>query len=543
MLLEGTTIITGGYDGKIMEWNLNDIELAEVTEEEPIFVLEPLREMELLNQESDRQAARVQAMVRGPGHWLVQDEAGALFRVDLETRTISLLLKFHSGAITGLDTSPVSHTALTCGADGSVRLWEYVEKKLSFTMRFNSGATTAVWATRTVDPDGRTIVCGFADGSLRVLQRCSDGMRLHHVVKPHACRLTHVLYSPNGRILVTGAEDGALFFLSVVEKYKPLGFMQANAAVTALCWAHDSAALIVAFADGAVLSLTPPTTDVDTTESYALPLAANEFELDTLRLAIRTRRTTERELNKPPPSCKVPPLDDEQGVEEGEAAELGIEKSSAANEVEDPLLNLEVRSIICYVDGTFLLSLASDEQTFGLWRCGWNSEPELVREYDAPATFLTTSRTGKYVISGCLDGTVNLAPQLTDAFWQGRSHDRCDFITARLAFDDSHLISATSDGHLNVSTFIQNTQRANAEVFLPCIVEEPASAIDLTDPNAYSLEEAKQKEELDARQAKADSKKSSVKASINLLQTQFAGEPLLSGNTATRAAHRRLFAP
>ena len=133
--------------------------------------------------------------------------------------------------------SPVGHVAATCGADGSVRLWDYEQKALVCTSRFSAAATSLVWGSESVDVDGRSLAVGFADGTMRVLKRCSDGLVLGHVLKPHAVSLSHLLYSPDGTLLATAAEDGAVFFISVRHDYKPLGFMQGEAAITAVAWA------------------------------------------------------------------------------------------------------------------------------------------------------------------------------------------------------------------------------------------------------------------------------------------------------------------
>ena len=134
---------------------------------------------------------------------MVQDAQGGLYKLELEGGQARPILGYHAGAIYGLDTSPVSHSAVTCGQahppaprpcpaptsppppsrpaapsahrrpslravsvpqDGSVRLWDYVGKSLLFSRRFGAAATCCVWADRTLDSEARTIAVGFADG-------------------------------------------------------------------------------------------------------------------------------------------------------------------------------------------------------------------------------------------------------------------------------------------------------------------------------------------------------------------------------------------
>jgi hypothetical protein len=61
-------------------------------------------------------------------HYVALDAAGALMRLQrdgggFDTRK---LMHFHTGAIVGLATARDCHLAATAGADGSVRVWDYV---------------------------------------------------------------------------------------------------------------------------------------------------------------------------------------------------------------------------------------------------------------------------------------------------------------------------------------------------------------------------------------------------------------------------------
>ena len=107
-----------------------------------------------------------------------------------------------------------------------MRLWDYASSKLLHTARFAAPATAVCWPDGAIDPDGRTIAVGFADGTLRILQRCADGLHLSACAKPHCKPLRHIAYSPDGKMLATGGDDGTIFFLNVAEKYEPIGFVQ-----------------------------------------------------------------------------------------------------------------------------------------------------------------------------------------------------------------------------------------------------------------------------------------------------------------------------
>lgn len=86
-------------------------------------------------QDADRSVAHIQTMLQGEGHWMVQDAGGAIYKICLEApagtpEACSPVMFFHAGGITGLDVSPVNHAAVTCGADGTVRLWNYIDKEV-----------------------------------------------------------------------------------------------------------------------------------------------------------------------------------------------------------------------------------------------------------------------------------------------------------------------------------------------------------------------------------------------------------------------------
>ena len=74
------------------------------------------------------------------------------------------LASFHSGQVVGLDVSPTDHFAASAGADGTVRCWDYVDKKPLYSRTFAQPCTLLSWAPVAIDPQARTVLVGFADG-------------------------------------------------------------------------------------------------------------------------------------------------------------------------------------------------------------------------------------------------------------------------------------------------------------------------------------------------------------------------------------------
>jgi WD40 repeat protein len=114
--------------------------------------------------------------------------------------------------------------AATCGVDCTVKCWDYVKSRLLFSNKFPFPATQLLWVPLRVDEKAECIVVGFADGVVRQLRRCLDSWQLVRVFKPHTAAVTCLSYSQDGSYLVTGAEDGTMFFMSTVG-YVPIGFV------------------------------------------------------------------------------------------------------------------------------------------------------------------------------------------------------------------------------------------------------------------------------------------------------------------------------
>ena len=84
---------------------------------------------------------KIKSLVFEEDHYIVQDESGALLRVGVPGYTTKKLMQYHAGGIMGLATSRKSHFAMTTGADGTVRLWDYVATRMLYSRKFGCGAS------------------------------------------------------------------------------------------------------------------------------------------------------------------------------------------------------------------------------------------------------------------------------------------------------------------------------------------------------------------------------------------------------------------
>lgn len=236
-------VVTAGADGYIRWWAFAEVDAADAEDDSMCCVVAPVRELFIGGGVAARCVER--GGIRGDpssDHLLITDRTGALWQVPtpqsmtgltdspasgLETRKLAT---FHSGAITGLDTSFLEQLVATCGIDGTVRVWDFLTKRPLEMARFSRPAQCLQWANDHVDPAGHTLAVGFADGVVRVLVRDprNDGgrkgsegveddgegaLRRAQTLKPHDNGVVALAYSPNGKMLATVGKDRKLFFI------------------------------------------------------------------------------------------------------------------------------------------------------------------------------------------------------------------------------------------------------------------------------------------------------------------------------------------
>lgn len=157
-------------------------------------------------------------------------------------------------------------------------------------------------------------------------------------------------------------------------------------------------------------------------------------------------------------------------------------------------------------------------------------------------SFMNFNLNSKYLLLGFSNGIVQIRPlSEVQLFLELGCHDNADVTSVSLSFDDSIIVSVGRDGsffvhlvdleksinHFKVPSLDSTNVELPAQVpesglldSSVALAEDP-EALDILESSAYSLEEAKQKQEEDNRKLDAEKKKETVRARIAQIRTEF----------------------
>jgi WD40 repeat protein len=112
--------------------------------------------------------------------------------------------KGRGGYIEQVAFTPDGRQALSCGGDGSVRVWDVAAGRETGRFAGHTGGVLGV----AISPDGRLAVSGGGDSILR-LWEVPAGKEIR-VYKGHKAGIWSVAFSPDGRYLLSGSADGSI---------------------------------------------------------------------------------------------------------------------------------------------------------------------------------------------------------------------------------------------------------------------------------------------------------------------------------------------
>ncbi|KAM6987447.1 cilia- and flagella-associated protein 44-like [Tautogolabrus adspersus] len=579
--LEDGLLMTFGSDGVVRGWDFEGIDSADSSDRSSKFEMEPMNEMVVGHNVC--LSSVVKSSTPDSFIWFAQDSNGAIWKLDLSFTYSApdpeCLFSFQAGPIQGLDVSKKSHLMATTALDRSIKVFDFLAKKELTTSHFNQGGTALCWAPTLVDQSGGLLVTGFEDGVVRLLElfnpqklNLASGytfkgdakLRLKQAFKPHNAPVTAVAYGRNGEILATGSSDSTVFFFTVGEKYKPIGFVHVPGPVQTLEWSphsHSENRLLILCQSGHVVEVQSPDPEAQkptkTFQLSELPSKVFRFR------SIKSRIKREEEIARRQEVKEKKRKEREKRLKESKLPELEEEEEE---EEELPAIYIpDPPSPLCCgfysLPGQFWISMGGFDAGF-LYHCKFseNQDQEPDQHQDEPFDFqpvhnadkdpicsITFSSDRQLLLCGMHSGFIRiylLQPgdhSLTSmqAYWTISCHDNQYGHLRHIccSHDDHFVLTAGDDGNIFSFSLLppeelqKELQRKRAKVPSPRRdLENESFAKDIEDPAAYSIETAKQKLEKDRVRREAELYVAAKRKKLAELRKKF--EQLLKVNNS-----------
>ncbi|XP_038658265.1 cilia- and flagella-associated protein 44 [Scyliorhinus canicula] len=501
------------------------------------------------------------------------------------TQDPECMFSFHAGAIQAMDLSPLTYLMATTALDRTVRIYDFVRNKTMAIVKYSQGGTALVWAPLALYPKGNMIVAGFEDGVIRILEiynpqdlahvagRSEVGeveIRLKQAMKPHTAGVTAIAYDYNGEMFATGSKDNTVFFFLTGNTYAPVGYINVPGPVVSLEWSpptHETTTLLIFCENGYVVQTAyPELEDLDTTLTFEIPIPKKYFRFKSIRSSIERNAEISRrqKIKDQKEKEKQERLQEKKEMAE-ENPELATEEEEEDEEEEEeeeeeplPMIYIppEPNAILCgfYSEpGEFWLSVAGYDGGY-LYHCKFTEqrfnedEPIKMKEPFAflavedasenPIRQMAFNSEGNLLFCGMDNGAVRIYPlsfndydlKSMQIYWSLSIHDNDNGHIKRIciSYDDQFLVTCGADG--NIFAFSILPQEDIAELMRGRQARVPSPrrdlatdkiADDIDDPNAYSLENAKKKAEMDLIMKLAEEKKAKKRHELHDLQDVF----------------------
>lgn len=399
-------------------------------------------------------------------------------------------------------------------------------------------------------------------------------LNLYQVIKPHNQKITAMCLNANCSILATGSTDCTIFFCTVNKNliFEPIGFVKTSSPVLKLIWSpenYENETIMAVCETGPIIQFEIPK-DVDSELEQTFLLSNIKTETytfqsikSTLKHEEEVRAQQKLEQERKEEEERLRQLRKEKGLDEESETEVKDEEQEEEEGEKDekkeekwiPFYPEKPSPVTCCHyslehEGNIWLSMGEYDVGY-LYECTFHPKnfPErAISQYHPnnpitavpiensdgiPIMVMKFSHEGARLLLGFLNGKIRIH-QLPKAYcfkelgpyWELGVHD-WDYgrvTNLVVSYDNNLLLSTGADANIFVFTYMSQEKVlekiSEAKMMLPSKKEKP-SVDDIEDPNAYSIEDAKQKAEYDKMLAIAQQKKEDVRIQIALLRRDF----------------------
>ncbi|CAF0711556.1 unnamed protein product [Brachionus calyciflorus] len=407
---------------------------------------------------------------------------------------------------------------------------------------------------------------------------------LFEVFKPHTQAITRIAIDSKNSLIATGSDDQTVFFFTNKQNSRtPIGFVNLPSKVTYMTWtpsSYEKNRLLVCMENGAAYEFDAPVPDsYDISKTYLieLKLKCRKYQFKSMKSFYRheeelerKRKEEEERKKKELEERRLRGIDEEEEKKKKKEAEKKAEQDADKNMDEEndeskkpkedewkPYIP-ETPSKICWAlyssPDTFWLSMDAYDAGY-LYECKFLDEaqkakmsPEKIDEplrgvpviksdlthaEDIPLTCINFDNSKNYAIIGEKNGLIRINPldeskkiENIKHYWSYGYHDT-DYghVThVSLSYNEKFLFSVGADSNIFGILFnssLEDLEKAKAEKIKVTYKVPVQDAVDIDDPQAYSIEQAKQKSEHDKMISIAEAKKAEMRQKINGLRKMF----------------------
>ncbi|KAL7841818.1 hypothetical protein SRHO_G00255090, partial [Serrasalmus rhombeus] len=143
----------------------------------------------------------VRSVCRGKGKILVGTKDGEIIEVGEKNAASNILINSHmQGEIWGLATHPAKDVFITASDDGTIRIWDLVDKKLLNKVSLGHPAKCATYS-----PDGEMVAIGMKNGEFVVL--LTNSLKMWGKKRDRSSAIQDIRFSPDKHLLVVGSAE------------------------------------------------------------------------------------------------------------------------------------------------------------------------------------------------------------------------------------------------------------------------------------------------------------------------------------------------